>query len=72
MLADTLAELHAAARGIGLKPEWFQVHSVPHYDLTKNKRELAVVLGAGYASKSKVAELVRRWQDKIRGRKEEP
>ncbi len=71
LLADTLEELHAAARGLGLKPEWFQVGRVPHYDLTKNKRTLAVVLGAGLASRDKVAELIQRWQEKIRGHKEE-
>lgn len=71
LLADTLEELHAAARGLGLKPEWFQVGRVPHYDVTARKRALAIVLGAGQVPKTKVAELVEDWQDKICGRKEE-
>ncbi len=26
LMADTLDELHAKAKSIGLKPEWFQAH----------------------------------------------
>ncbi len=33
LMADTLDELHAEAKRIGLKPEWFQGHPRhPHYD----------------------------------------
>lgn len=39
-------ELHAFAEKIGLKREWFQSHSVPHYDLVPSKRQLAVANGA--------------------------
>jgi hypothetical protein len=48
--ADTLAELHEFAGRIGLRREWFQ--SKPgrpendHYDLTRDRRELAIRLGA--------------------------
>lgn len=38
--ADTLAELHAMALAIGMKPEWFQTPpqaSSPHYDLTPSR-----------------------------------
>lgn len=39
-------ELHAFARRIGLKREWFQDHAtLPHYDLTPAMRSKA--LGAG-------------------------
>jgi hypothetical protein len=50
MQADTLGELHEFARRIGLRQEWFQ--SKPgrpendHYDLTRERRELALKLGA--------------------------
>lgn len=47
MTADTLEELHATARRIGLKRSWFQPHPrFPHYDLTKAKRAAAVRAGA--------------------------
>jgi hypothetical protein len=33
LLADSLDELHAAAKSVGLKPSWFQRDaSHPHYD----------------------------------------
>ena len=47
MWSDDLNRLHALAAKIGLKREWFQNHGrVPHYDLTPNKRELALKHGA--------------------------
>ena len=47
MTADTLVELHAMARRIGLKRSWFQPHPrFPHYDLTKGMRAKAVLEGA--------------------------
>lgn len=45
-----IEELHAFARKLSLKPEWFQGHhanpALHHYDLTKNKRLQALKLGA--------------------------
>ncbi|MDM7992474.1 MAG: DUF4031 domain-containing protein [Candidatus Fermentibacter sp.] len=47
MTADTLDELHAAARAIGMRRSWFQDHKLaPHYDLTPARRADAVRLGA--------------------------
>lgn len=51
MWADTEPELHAMARRIGLRREWFQKHRVQdHYDLTPRKREAALRNGALSAS----------------------
>lgn len=41
-----LDELHAFAMRLGLKRAWFQAGSIPHYDLTPNKRLQALRLGA--------------------------
>lgn len=47
LTADTLDELHAFARRLGLRREWFQDHPIaPHYDLTASRRELALQRGA--------------------------
>jgi len=46
MLADTVDELHAMADKIGLKREWYQPKSIPHYDVCQAKRRLAIKNGA--------------------------
>lgn len=48
LTADTEKELYVFAVGVlGLKRSWFQSHPThPHYDLTRNKRTLAVKNGA--------------------------
>jgi hypothetical protein len=46
MVADTLGELHEMADRIGVQRRWFQDTRHPHYDVSKSKRELAVMLGA--------------------------
>lgn len=46
MIADTLEELHAMAQAIGMKREWYQSKSFPHYDLLRFRREAAVSEGA--------------------------
>lgn len=47
MIADTEIELHELAAKIGLKRSWFQTDSIlNHYDLTGNKRKLAIANGA--------------------------
>jgi hypothetical protein len=47
LTADTLEELHAFAARLGLRRSWFQDHPrLPHYDLTKSRREQALQLGA--------------------------
>lgn len=43
MLADTEAELHAMADGIGVARKW---HQGDHYDIALSKRALAVAAGA--------------------------
>jgi hypothetical protein len=45
--AGDLEELHAFAKKLGLRREWFQGRaSWPHYDLTPSKRAKALALGA--------------------------
>ena len=46
MVADKLEELHEMADRIGIKAKWFQAGSLPHYDICKSKRALAVKFGA--------------------------
>ena len=46
LIADSVDELMEFAVRMGLKREWFQAKSTPHFDLTAEGRELAVQHGA--------------------------
>lgn len=48
MYADSLEELHLMAQRIQMRKEWFQVSNsgIPHYDLSKSRRNMAVAQGA--------------------------
>ena len=47
MIADSLEELHAMADKVGVARRWFQKYaSIPHYDVCKSKRLLAIRCGA--------------------------
>lgn len=60
MIADTPDELHAMAQRVGLRRSWFQDHSVPHYDVSKSRRALAVDLGAKEITSRELVEIARR------------
>ena len=61
LVADDVAMLHYFAGRMGLKPAWFQDHSVlPHYDLTKGMRMLAVKLGALEIDRESLGELMKK------------
>lgn len=42
----SLEELHDFAHRLGLRREWFQQKSIPHYDVTGERYELALSMGA--------------------------
>jgi hypothetical protein len=46
LIADSVEELIAFAEKIGLRREWFQSKSSPHFDLTAAAREAAINNGA--------------------------
>ena len=43
---SSLEELHQFAAELGLRREWFQMKSIPHYDLTGEVYELSIERGA--------------------------
>ena len=68
LVADSVEELHYFAGRMGLKPEWFQDQSsLPHYDLTKNMRMLAVKFGAVEIGREKFGELIRKYRSRSAG-----
>lgn len=46
LFADSLTELHAFARGLGMPVAWFQNRRIPHYDLSEGTRRRAIEHGA--------------------------
>ncbi len=60
MVADTLDELHAMAAAIGMRREWFQPTSFPHYDVSIQRREAALRLGAVVVDRRELARIMRR------------
>lgn len=60
MLADTEEELHAMAKKIGLRREWFQNHGTPHYDVSKARRREAIRAGAIEIDRRQLVGLIRR------------
>ena len=46
LIADSVDELMDFAVAMGLRPEWFQAKSTPHFDLTVEGRTAAVEHGA--------------------------
>jgi len=60
MLADTVDELHMMADKLGLKREWFQPKSTPHYDICQAKRKKAIEFGAIEIDMHQTAALIKR------------
>lgn len=60
MLADTVAELHEFAARIGLRREWFQPLSRPHYDLSKTRRIAAIAAGAVELDRHELVAMMKR------------
>ena len=46
LIADSVDELMEFALAMGLRREWFQPKSTPHFDLTADTRTRAVTMGA--------------------------
>jgi hypothetical protein len=46
LIADTVSELKTFAVWIGLRLEWYQPKSSPHFDLTADARAYAIKHGA--------------------------
>lgn len=59
MFADDLDELHEFAAHIGLARCWFHNGTIPHYDLTPEKRREAVAFGAIEVGRFEVVAAIR-------------
>jgi len=62
MIADDLGELHDMAIAIGMKREWFQENSFPHYDVSDERRVAALALGAAAVERKELVLVMRRYR----------
>jgi aryl-alcohol dehydrogenase-like predicted oxidoreductase len=66
MQADTADELHAMAARLGLRREWLQSKPTrpwhDHYDLTRERRELAIELGAIPGGRRETVRRIATWR----------
>ncbi len=65
LIADSLEELMAFAKLIGLRKEWFQPKSSPHFDLTERRRKFAVSKGAIELTRKEFVTKIRELREKI-------
>lgn len=56
--------LHAFALRLGMRPKWFQnkAGKMPHYDLTKARREKAIKNGAVALTRPETVAIFRAWR----------
>ncbi len=64
----SLEELHRFAESLGLRREWFQEKSIPHYDLTGQLYDLALKQGAILVSSREIVRRAVRMDGKPRTR----
>ena len=64
LIADSVEELIDFAVAMGMREEWFQAKSTPHFDLTVEGRERAVQNGAIELSKRELIQKLRELRQK--------
>jgi hypothetical protein len=64
LIGDSIDELIEFGLSIGLRREWFQPRSSPHFDLTAAGRELAVQNGAVEINQRDLVKKLREFREK--------
>ena len=64
LIADEVEELIEFAVAMGMREEWFQAKSTPHFDLTAAGRETAVANGAIELSQRELIQKLRELRKK--------
>ncbi len=64
LIADSIEELIEFAVAMGMREEWFQAKSTPHFDLTVEGRETAVRNGAIELSQRELVQKLRELRKK--------
>lgn len=72
LMSLDIEALHLFANKIGLKFEWFQTQSMPHYDLTIWKRRQAIFYGAIEITENDEITIIRKLRKSISGKQLKP
>ncbi len=65
---SSIDELHEFASLLGIRREWFQTRSIPHYDLTGAVYVLALEYGAELVSSRELVRRAVRFSESVRQR----
>lgn len=65
MIADSVEELFDMANKIGMRPEWFQPWSHPHFDVSKSRQTLALAQGARRLERREFVTRIRAYRKRI-------
>ena len=64
LIADSVEELMEFGVSMGMREEWFQAKSTPHFDLTVSGREVAVQNGAVELTQRELVQKLRQLRKK--------
>ena len=59
MVSDNMEELHEMAQELGLRRYFQDQGRYPHYDISKSKRRIAVLLGAIEVDERQIIKIVK-------------
>ena len=65
LVADSVDQLHEFAAKLGLKKNWFQNKSLPHYDLTRGMRLKAIKQGAIELSNKEFIKILHKYRARV-------
>ena len=71
LIADSRTELYRFALKLTLKRSWMQEGRIPHFDLTTNKRRVAVAMGAIEIDRKTFVRKMNEWPHKKQEFKDE-
>jgi hypothetical protein len=62
MVADSILDLFEMAEKIGMRAEWFQPRSFPHFDVSLTRRTLAISNSAQVIDRRKIVHVKRAYR----------
>lgn len=66
MVSDNITELFAMAQKIGMRAEWFQPSSFPHFDVAAGRKIAALKYGAVEIDRRELARFMRSYNARLK------